>query len=81
MYLHVGNGLSINEKDIIAIFNIDYIKNTKENQKFYDKLLEENEIVDISNGNEKTLILANKKNKMKAYISNISSGTIRKRKL
>ncbi len=81
MYLHVGNGLSINEEDIIAIFNIDYIKNTKENQKFYDKLLEENEIVDISNGNEKTLILANKKNKMKAYISNISSGTIRKRKL
>ena len=81
MYLHVGNGLSINEKDIIAIFKIDYIKNTKENQKFYDKLLEENEIVDISNGNEKTLILANKKNKMKAYISNISSGTIRKRKL
>lgn len=77
----MGNGLSINEKDIIAIFNIDYIKNTKENQKFYDKLLEENEIVDISNGNEKTLILANKKNKMKAYISNISSGTIRKRKL
>lgn len=77
----MGNGLSINEEDIIAIFNIDYIKNTKENQKFYDKLLEENEIVDISNGNEKTLILANKKNKMKAYISNISSGTIRKRKL
>lgn len=81
MYLHMGSGYSVNEKNIIAILNIDYVKNTKDNQKFYDKLLEENEVVDISNGNEKALILTSKKEKIKAYISNISANTISKRKL
>ena len=77
----MGSGYSVNEKNIIAILNIDYVKNTKDNQKFYDKLLEENEVVDISNGNEKALILTSKKEKIKAYISNISANTISKRKL
>ena len=76
----MGSGYSVNEKNIIAILNIDYVKNTKDNQKFYDKLLEENEVVDISNGNEKALILTSKKEKIKAYISNISANTIRDRK-
>lgn len=77
----MGSGLSVNEKDIVAILNIDYIKSTKENQEFFKKLLEENEVVDISNGNEKTLIISSKKDKIKAYISNINSNTIKKRKL
>ena len=51
MYLHIGNGLVLNDKDIIAIFNIDYIKNTKDYKKFYEQLLEENRIVDISKNN------------------------------
>ena len=80
MYLHIGKGLVLNSNDIIAILNIDYIKNTKDYKKFYQKLLEENNIVNISNGNEKTLILVNKKDCVKAYISNINSNTIGKRK-
>jgi len=32
MYLHMGSGYSVNEKNIIAILNIDYVKNTKDNQ-------------------------------------------------
>lgn len=80
MYLHIGKGFIINENDIMAIFNIDYIKNTKDYKKFYQKLLEEKKIVDISNGNKKSLILSNKNNSIKAYISNINSNTIGKRK-
>ena len=80
MYLHIGKGLILNDDDIIAIFNIDYIKNTKDYKKFYQKLLEENNIVDISKGKEKSLILVNKNNVKKAYISNINSNTIGKRK-
>ena len=80
MYLHIGNGLVLNYKDIIAIFNIDYIKNTKDYKKFYKQLLEENRIVDISKNNPKSMILANKNQMIKAYISNINSNTIGKRK-
>lgn len=81
MYVHVGNGLSINDSEIIAIFNIDSVKNTEEYQIFYQQLLENKEIKDISNGNAKSLIVTNKNNEMKAYISNIHSNTIQKRKL
>ena len=80
MYLHIGNGLCLNKKEIIAIFNIDYIKNTKDYKNFYQKNFDENNIIDISNGNAKSLILINKNNVTKAYISNINSNTIGKRK-
>lgn len=80
MYVHIGKGLVINGNDIIAIFSIDYIKNTKDYKKFYEKLLEDGNIEDISNGNAKSLILVNKNGRTKAYISNINSGTIGKRK-
>ena len=80
MYLHIGKNLTINSEDIIAVFNIDYIKNTKEYKKFYQNLLEEQSIKDISNGNEKSLVLVKKNKKIKAYISNINSNTIGKRK-
>lgn len=80
MYLHIGKGLSINDNDIIAILNIDKIKNTKDYQKFYQKLLEENKVINISEKKEKTLLLVQKGSDPKAYISNINSSTIGKRK-
>ena len=80
MYLHIGNGLVLNEHDIIAIFSIDYIKNTKDYQNFYQKLLDAKNITDISSGKEKSLILVKKNDKIQAYISNINSNTIGKRK-
>ena len=80
MYLHIGKGLVLNDDDIIAILNIDYIKNTKEYKNFYQKLLEENRMSDISCGNPKSLILLQRNNEIKAYISNIHSNTIGKRK-
>lgn len=80
MYLHIGKGLVLNGNDIIAIFSIDYIKNTKDYKKFYQKLLDEGNVEDISNGNAKSLILVNKNGGTKAYISNINSNTIGKRK-
>lgn len=80
MYLHIGNGIVLNDVDIIAIFNIDYIKNTKDYKNFYEKLLAENGVVDISKENPKSLILVNKGNTINAYISNINSNTIGKRK-
>lgn len=80
MYLHIGSGLVLNDNDIIAIFNIDYIKNTKEYKSFYQKLFDEKSIVDISCGKQKSLILVNKNDKIQAYVSNIGSNTIGKRK-
>ena len=38
MYLHIGKDFIINSKYIIAIFNIDYVKNTKEYKSLYKEL-------------------------------------------
>ena len=80
MYVHIGNGLCLNESNIIAILNIDDIKNRKEYKSFYEKLLLEGKIIDISNGNAKSFILIEKQDGFKGYISNINAGTIWKRK-
>lgn len=80
MYLHIGNGMCLKEKNIIAILDIDYIKNTKEYKKFYERLLEEKKVIDISKENKKSLILVKENGIEKAYISNINANTIGKRK-
>ena len=62
----------INEKNIIGFFNIEKCDNIK------NMVLNEN-IVDISNGKQKTFVLINDKEILKGYISNISSITLAKR--
>ena len=67
MYLHIGKNNIINEEKIIGIFNLENIKINKQEK-----------IIDISNGNKKTIILINDK-RIKGYITNISSTTLKKR--
>lgn len=81
MYLHIGKDFVINNKDIIGIFNIEYIKNTKEYKSIYKDLEEKKDIINISGSQNKTFILANKEKKVKGYISNIGANTIAKRNI
>ena len=79
MYVHIGNGLCLNESNIIAIFNIDYIKNTKEYKAMYKSLEDDKKIINVTNGKEKTFILVEKNENKKGYITNIGVNTIAKR--
>ena len=81
MYLHIGKDCVINNKDIIGIFNIDYIKNTKEYKGLYKKLEENNNIIDISENQNKSFILIKNNTKIKGYITNISTNTNGKRNM
>ncbi len=78
MYLHIGKDFCIDEKKIIGIFNIESISKNKEYYEIYEAI--KNDLVDISNGAQKTLILIKDKF-IKGYISNISSTTLRKREI
>lgn len=79
MYVHIGNDTVINSEEIIAILDIkslekkDSLKNVCKNLKISDN------IIDVSEGNKKTLIVMQGKNKNRGYISNISSITLGKR--
>lgn len=79
MYVHIGNNNIIQYDKIIAILNIDNLIETKELDEIYKEMKIENDIIDISEGNKKTLIIVEENKKTKAYISNISSITIAKR--
>lgn len=75
MYLHICKNTIIKTENIIGIFNIDSIKDTKE----YLELTENNEVEDVSEGLNKTIIFVKENNKNKLYISNISVATLIKR--
>ena len=79
MYVHIGNDTVIKSEEIIAILDIkslekkDSLENVCKNLKISDN------IIDVSEGNKKTLIVMQGKNKNRGYISNISSITLGKR--
>ncbi len=79
MYVHIGKDVIIKSENIVAIFDIlslekkNSLENICKNLKISDK------IIDVSENNQKSLILVNKNNKTKGYISNISSTTLGKR--
>ena len=81
MYLHIGKDYIINNKDIIGIFNIDYVKNTKEYKSLLEKLKEEGNLRNIADNQNKTFILTEKESIVKGYITNIGTTTIGKRKM
>lgn len=55
MYLNIGKEYILKDKDIIGIFNIDYIKNTKEYKGMYKSLEENSLITKVSEEKEKLL--------------------------
>ncbi|MBQ7410123.1 MAG: DUF370 domain-containing protein [Clostridia bacterium] len=79
MYLHIGKDFIINSRTIIAIFNIDYVKNTKEYKAMYKSLEEAGNIIVVSDKKEMSFILTEENNIKKAYITNIGVNTIAKR--
>lgn len=79
MYLHIGKDLIVKNYDIIGIFNIDYIKNTKEYKAMYKDLEEKGDIINISDELNKSFILTENQKKIKGYITKIGVNTIAKR--
>ena len=79
MLLHIGKDIIIRKDEIIGIFNIESILQTKEYNSIIETLNCTNRMKDISNGEPKTLILYKKEGTLCGVISNVSSGSIGKR--
>ena len=81
MYVHIGKDIVIKSENIIGIFNIFTMEKRNSLENICKNLKINDNIIDMSEGNKKSLIITNKNNKTEAYISNISSTTLRKRTL
>ncbi len=78
MYLHIGNNRIIKKENILFLLNYEKLKDDETFQKFFDNIEEK---IDFNIKNPETIIITKEKNKIKAYISNISSNTIAKRNM
>lgn len=73
MYTHIGNGMIIKNKDIIAIFDMKTIQSSRENKRIQFKIKE-------NNLNGKSVILKEiSKNNYDEYVSEIAVSTLKKR--
>ena len=79
MYLHIGNDIMLHNKDILGIFNLKYIKNTKEYKSMYKDLDINGNIINISEDMEKAFILVEKNKDIKGIVTKVGVGTIMKR--
>ena len=79
MYLHVGDERLIHNEEIIGIFNMQYIKNTREYKSMYKDLEENDNIIDLSEGEGKSFIIVEKNKEKKGYVAKIGANTILKR--
>ncbi len=81
MYLHIGKDFVINNNTIIGIFNLNYIRNTREFKNLYDNIEKEGNIRKISEEDNKSFILTEENKIIKGYVTNIGTNTIGKRKM
>lgn len=79
MYLHIGKDKIIKKENILFLLDYQGLKENKIFQKFLEKIPKEN-IIYICKENPKTIVIT-KEEKIKAYITNISSTTLANRKI
>ena len=78
MYLHIGNNRIIKKENILFLLNYEKIQNDETVKKFLENIEEK---IDYDIENPKTIVITKENDKVKAYVSNISSTTIAKRNM
>jgi regulator of extracellular matrix RemA (YlzA/DUF370 family) len=79
MYLHIGNGMVVNDRDIVGIFDIDYCSVDRRTRDFLSRARKEGRIVDVSQEIPKSFIVVRSDDGEKVYITNISPATLTRR--
>lgn len=80
MYVHLGNEISISDKGIIGIFDIENTSLGNDTREFLKKSTNDDRIVNVSYEMPKSFIVcSDKKAGGTVYISQISAATLLKR--
>ena len=79
MYVHSGKDVVINSNNIISVLDIGVLEKKKNLQEVLQNLKISDKIIDVSDGNKKSLIIIQKNNQTFGYITNISTTTLAKR--
>lgn len=79
MYLHLGNNVVVNTKDIIGIFDLDKTTVKKITRDYLKNAEKNHEIINVSLELPKSFVVCKKNGKNTVYINQISSSTLLKR--
>lgn len=79
MYLHIGNGIVIDDRKIIGIFDIDYCSVDRRTRSFLANAQKEGRIVDVSQEIPKSFIVVSGDDGERVYITNVSPATLTRR--
>lgn len=79
MYLHLGENVVVNEKDIVSIIDLENSTVSAHTKNFLKLSQQQNQVVDVSPELPKSAIICEKKGNKTVYISQISTTTLLKR--
>ena len=80
MYLHLGNDIVVNDKEIIGVFDIENTSISKHTKDFLAFAEKEKRVINVSFEMPKSYIVCkNSEGTDIVYISQISAATLRKR--
>lgn len=79
MFIHLGNDVVVNSKNIVGIFDIENTTTGKNTSKILENATKENRVVTVSFEMPKSFIVCIENGIEKIYISQISVSTLRKR--
>ncbi|MBQ7132580.1 MAG: DUF370 domain-containing protein [Oscillospiraceae bacterium] len=80
MYIHLGNDIAVNSKDIVGIFDLENTSVGKITREFFKKSTRENRIINVSLDMPKSFVICKKQNgKEIIYITSLSCSTLLKR--
>ncbi len=72
MYLHVGNEIVINTRDIIGIFDMDNTTVSRQGRRFLPESQNRGFIINATDDLPKSYVVTKRKNETKIYVSSYS---------
>ncbi|MDO5560371.1 MAG: DUF370 domain-containing protein [Oscillospiraceae bacterium] len=80
MYIHLGNEISISDREIIGIFDIENTSISKDTRNYLKQATDDHRVVNVSLEMPKSFVVCTTKSgSEKTFISQISVSTLRKR--
>ncbi|MGN0613592.1 MAG: extracellular matrix regulator RemB [Porcipelethomonas sp.] len=79
MFIHLGNNILINSRDIVGIFDIENTTTGKNTSRLLENATREKRVITVSYEMPKSFVVCIEKGKEIVYISQISAATLRKR--
>ena len=73
MYLHVGNELVVNTRDIIGIFDMDNTTVSRQGRRFLPESQDKGLIINATDDLPKSYVVTKRKDETKIYVSSYST--------